>query len=965
MLGPLMVTAVNQPAVFRTDALRVLLAYLAAHQGVPQRRDTLAGLLSPDRPNKEALTYLRNRLSRLRKVIGDDTAVPSYLHIDRKQITLRTGDDIFIDIVQFENALKAVETHPHRQLAGCPTCLAHLENAASLVRGELLAGLNFPSETWETWLINQREHIQQRALEGMSWLRDAKMTLGEWTAVLDIAQRQLSLEPWQEAAHRAIMQAHAQLGDRNAALAQFEQCQKILWDELGVEPEKETIVLFESQKAEGRGQRSSLILHPSSFQNNLPVQTTRFFGREAEQAQLLERLVDPTYRLITLVGVGGNGKTRLAIEVGRQVKASFPDGAWFVSLDAARGDAEQIKIAIGEAIGLGQMGRQLTGEQVLALLRDKRVLLILDNCEVVLDELDFISEWLKRLPQIAILATSREPLNFQSESIVTLHGLPIGVEPGMAAEAMFAERGQMARIDFALTAENRAQVRQICELVEGSPLGIGLAAAWVNQRSLTQIIEEIGRSLDILSTRWRDVDARHRSVRAVFETSWHLLKPAEQDVLASLSVFPASFTAVAALEIVDANQRDLTLLLDKSLLQQAGSDRYAMHSLLRQFAAEKLSVGKTAVDQMFVDYFYQYARQHQEDYAQLQPEWRNFLTAVQRAHEHESWQDVIHFTQLLDEPWFRQIRLNDMREGLKLGVNAALTLHDQPTLAKLLLRLGEIEIELNDYDMAETHLADALILSLRIQDSLGVAQAKYLIGRIKMEQSLDEQAISLYKDAKQIFEEQSDELGVAKALNLLAVCQIKNNKDFELAKTFLEESATIQQQIPFTIHYIETLRYLARINTRLEKLDKAEMQLIEAENVSQQLEDLGELAAVLYEQLILWKFREQPDKALSVGYQSLEILRKLGSLRWEALVKTQLALLHQSKQAFQEAESLFLDGLQIFNETNDVYEEAFSHYYLYKLYAETGQEAQSLEAKKKGAQLNLEVQNRFLNQQFK
>ena len=573
LLGPLQVRVGADTAVFRTDAERVLLAYLAIQQGRPQRRDTLSGLLSPERPDKDALTYLRNRLSRLRKAIGDETAVPPWFNVDRKQIALRAGDDIVVDVTQFERLLTTVKTHPHRQLAGCPTCMTHLEEVVKLVRGELLTGLNFPSEPWQAWLLAQREHIQQRAQHGMTLLCEAQMVCGEWTAVLDIAQRQLDLEPWLEAAHRAMMQAHFYLGNRNAALTQFEHCKYLLWDELGIDPEEETTALFEKIKADSAGLISSFIRqpqvgHPSSLPNNLPLQTTRFFGREAEKAHLLQRLVDPRFRLITLVGTGGIGKTRLALEVGQQVKLSFPDGVWFVSLDAVNGGAEQIKIAVGEAAGLAQGGKQLTGEQVLAILRDKQMLLIFDNSEVMLDAIAFIPEWLRRAPHIAILATSRESLNFQAESVLLLDGLPTGEDEMSAAEALFAERGRMARDDFTVTAVNLSHVRHICQLVDGSPLGIALAAAWVRRRSLPQIIESIGQSLDFLSTHLRDVDPRHRSMRAVFETSWQLLTMGEQAVLAALSVFPTSFTAVAAAKVTAATLFDLDLLCEKSLLQQ-------------------------------------------------------------------------------------------------------------------------------------------------------------------------------------------------------------------------------------------------------------------------------------------------------------------------------------------------------------------------------------------------------------
>ncbi len=962
MLGPLKVTIGGETAVFRTDALRTLLAYLAAHQGTPQRRDTLAGLLSPDRPDKEALTYLRNRLTRLRDALGDDAATPPWFDVDRKQITLRTGDDIVIDVMQFAQYLATVQTHPHRRLAGCPTCLAQLDTAVNLVRGELLAGLNFPSDTWEAWLTAQREHVQQRTLEAMTLLREARLARGEWTAVLDIAQRQLNLEPWLEAAHRAMMQAHTHLGDRNAALAQFEQCQQQLWDELGVEPEEETAVLYEKIKAAD----GDVIRYPLSVADNLPLQTGKFFGREQEQAQLLQRLVDPAYRLITLVGTGGIGKTRLSLEVGKQVKMSFPDGVWFVPLDAAKGGAEQIKIAVGEAAGLGQDGKQLTGEQVLAILRDKQMLLILDNCEVVLDDIAFIPEWLKRAPQVAILATSREPLNFQAESVMVLDGLPTGRAEMRAAEAMFAERGRMARDGFAVTAANLAQVRHICALVDGSPLGIALAAAWVRRRSLAQIIDSIDQSLDFLSTRLRDVDPRHRSMRAVFETSWQLLEAKEQAVLAALSVFPTTFTAVAAAEVAGAALLDLDLLCEKSLLQQQHEpQRYVMHSLVRQFAADKLASRKTAVDRAFVNYFYQFARDHQHDYAVLQPEWRNFSAGIIKAHALAAWPLVLDFVQVLDEPWFRQIRFNDMREGLTLAVEAASALQDQPALARTLLRLGEIETELNDYAAAETHLAEAMQHLTRLEDGLGIAQAKYLYGRIKNEQAQDDQALNLFEASRRLFEEENDWLGIAKNLNLIAVCHIKKSRDFQTACIYLEQSVALQQKLPLSSSYVETLRYLARVKAMLEEDDTAENYLIEALNVSRQQENIGEHAAVLYERVFLCKKRNQLDEALAFGYECLDSFRKLGSLRWEALIKTQLGLLHQAKQDYQQGLALLTSGLQIFSELGDLYEQAYSHYYLYKLYAEIDNSEQSLIAKQHARQLNLELNDAQLKERLK
>ncbi|MCA9962085.1 MAG: tetratricopeptide repeat protein, partial [Anaerolineales bacterium] len=826
-------------------------------------------------------------------------------------------------------------------------CLAQLQTAVNLVRGELLAGLNFPSDTWEAWLIAQREHVQQRVLEAMTHLREAQIARGEWTAVLDIAQRQLRQEPWLEAAHRAIMQAHYHLGSRNMALAQYEQCELLLWDELGVEPEAETQYLRQQIFDDG------LMRVETAVPDNLPLQPTRFFGRESEQKQLLQRLVDPGYRLITLIGTGGIGKTRLALEAGRQVKASFADGVWFVSLDAIKGGAEQIKIAIGEAAGLGLAEKQSTGEQVLALLREKQLLLILDNCETALNDLAFIPEWLKRAPRLAILATSREPLNFQAESVLALDGLPIGREEMSAAEAMFAEHGQMARDEFVITAENLPQVRHICQLVDGSPLGIALAAAWVRRRSLTQIVAGINHSLDFLSSRLRDADPRHRSMQAVFETSWQLLEANEQAVLAALSVFPTTFTAVAAQSVAGASQFDLDLLCEKSLLQQHHeSERYALHSLLRQFAADKLAARTPHIEHGFVDYFYQFAHEQQSNYARLQPEWPNLLTAVSKAHALAKWQVVLDFVRTLDKPWFRQIRFNDMRQGLLLAVEAATTLQDQPALAQMLLRLGEIETELNDYTLAESHLAQAMQLLTRLEDGLGIAQAKYLYGRIYSEQSQDDKALQHFTEAKRIFAEEEDSLGVARNLNLIALCHMKQNPDFQAAQAHLQQSVAIQSHLPPSATYIEALRYLARVKGVLGEYGAAEGFLIEAAKVSHILQDKGEYAAVLFDRIVLCRRQNQLETALQFATECLDLFQKLGSLRWEALVKTQLAILHQAKNNHQHALQLFRDGLQIYVELGDLYEQAYSHYYLFKLYGEIGATEQGQRAKQQALQLN-------------
>ncbi|MEZ4662978.1 MAG: hypothetical protein R2911_35975 [Caldilineaceae bacterium] len=595
---------------------------------------------------------------------------------------------------------------------------------------------------------------------------------------------------------------------------------------------------------------------------------------------------------------------------------------------------------------------------MLALLRAKQMLLILDNCEGVLEELGFIPSWLNRARGLVMLATSRESLNFQAESVMLLEALEIGAQ-GIVngklltvngelqmgpSEAMFAEQARMARDGFAVTAENLGQVRRICELVDGLPLGIALAAAWVRRRSLAQIIDSIGQSLDFLSTRLRDGDPRHRSMRAVFETSWRMLEAEEQAVLAALSVFPTSFTAEAAARVAGATLFDLDLLCEKSLLQQQHeAERYVMHALVRQFAAEKLAVRKRAVEEAFVEYYFGYARANHADYGQLQPEWSNFSGAITKAHALEAWQTVLDFAQVLDEPWFRQVRFGEMRAGLALALEAAAKLGDDK--ARVLLRLGEVAMELNAYAEAEAHLARALDGFMHLEEGAGIAQAKYLLGRIKNERAQDGEALTLFTESRRIFEEEGNALGVARNLNLMAVCHVKMHRDFQTAHAYLAQSVALQSQLPLSPSYVETLRNLARVKSRTDAYADAERCLMEALRVSRQLGDIGEYAAVLYEQTTLCKMQGEIEAALVLGQECLENFRKLGSLRWEALVKTQLGLLQQANQNLAEGLALLNDGLQIFHELDDRYEQAYSYYYLSKLYTEMDKPKQSLYAK--------------------
>jgi predicted ATPase len=325
------------------------------------------------------------------------------------------------------------------------------------------------------------------------------------------------------------------------------------------------------------------------------MQITPFVGREAEIAALCDLLQSEDVRLVTIVGAGGMGKTRLAIEVAARLNEKFPDGVYFVPL-APLGSARQIVHVIIGTLGLSLSPGDDPQTELLSYLSDKQLLLLLDNFEHLAAGAPLLNAILAASPGVRLLTTSREKLNLTSETVYSITGLAY-TDWGTPEEALSSSAGQLflqsaqrTRPGFELNQENLRSVSRICRLVEGMPLGILLATAWVDVVSTAEIAAEIKKSLDFLETKMQDVPDRQRSVRAVFETSWERLTQAERALFEHLSVFRGGFTYPAAQEVTGASARDLAGLVNKSFLQRdPDTGRYGVHELLRGYAGERLS----------------------------------------------------------------------------------------------------------------------------------------------------------------------------------------------------------------------------------------------------------------------------------------------------------------------------------------------------------------------------------------
>lgn len=590
---------------FESDKVRALLAYLAVESDRPHRRETLIGLLWPDCTEEAARHNLSQALFNLRLAVGDHTAKPPYLLISRDAIQFNRESDYSLDVDQFNDDFHGWEQdqNQNQENVDPSTLLLRPEDMVRLYRGEFLRGFSLgDTAAFEDWILVQRESMRQHTMDALAYLANENERRGDLQAARSHLSRQLELDAWREEVHYQLMHVLALDGQRSAALVQYENCRRVLAQELGVEPSAKTRDLYEQIRLSTfKGKDLPTAGAPTTPIHNLPAALTPFFGRERELAELKVLIQDPEVRCITLVGPGGIGKTRLALEAADQSTSGFAHGCSFVALASAATVGTVIP-AIANAIHFAFHGPSEPKRQLINYLRGRQILLVVDNVEHLLAEdphrgtiADLLMEILQGANQIKLLVTSREAMNLQGEWPFQVRGLSFPsteTADGLGeyeAVALFLQRARRAHPEFAVDQEEMPGVARLCRLVEGLPLAIELAATWVRLLSPGEIAAEIESNLDFLSAHTRDLPDRHKSMRAVFDHSWEVLSAEEKQVLSRLSVFRGGFQREAAEQVAGASLPVLSSLLIRSFLRRTASGRYDLHELIRQYAGSKLA----------------------------------------------------------------------------------------------------------------------------------------------------------------------------------------------------------------------------------------------------------------------------------------------------------------------------------------------------------------------------------------
>ncbi|MBI5302772.1 MAG: tetratricopeptide repeat protein [Chloroflexi bacterium] len=602
LFGSFRVERDTQTIHLPTRKVESLLAYLVLHPE-PHAREKLAALLWGDSTDELARRSLRTALSSVRQSLGDDVVLA-----DRETVQLNPDFSIWVDAREISDFRFQIA-----DLGSSQSTIENLQSEIDLYRGDLLA------EFYDDWILPERERLRAIYIDALLQLTQHRRAKSEYTRAIEFAQKILATDSANEKAYQHIIFCLVATGDRIGALKQYDECAKKLRDELGVEPSQETIALRNRIEQDLFGSKSR-----EALLTNLPHPLTSFIGREKEISEVKHLLTQ--HRLVTLTGSGGCGKTRLAIEVAGELVESFRQGVWWVDL-APLSDASHVPQAIAQSLGVREAANQSLQETLVNVIRDKHLLLVLDNCEHLITACAGLADkLLSACIELKIFATSRESLGITGEVAWRVPSFAVpDVEQFPSLEQLmqydviqlFVQRAMAVVPQWRLNG-NAPSVARMCARLDGIPLAIELAAVRVKVLSVEQIAARLDDRFNLLTMGSRAALARQQTLRATIDWSYDLLSDAERILLQRLSVFAGGWTLEAA-ESVCSDQYAviserhspaenwipntsildlLSHLVNKSLVlagEVNGETRYRMLETIRQYTREKLDASNQSV----------------------------------------------------------------------------------------------------------------------------------------------------------------------------------------------------------------------------------------------------------------------------------------------------------------------------------------------------------------------------------
>jgi predicted ATPase/DNA-binding SARP family transcriptional activator/DNA-binding CsgD family transcriptional regulator/Flp pilus assembly protein TadD len=803
-------TRIIEEGAWRLRKAANLVKLLALSPGHRLHREQIMDVLWPDLGRRAASNNLRVVVHAARRALDLDTnAASDYLTLQGEQLALCPGEQLWVDVEAFEEA--AAIARRSQELAAYRTAL------------DLYAGDLLPEDRYEEWAEDHRRRLRETYLSLLLGLARLHEERGEYYLAAEALRGVVSQEPTNEESHADLMRLYALSDRRGEAMAQYERLREVMSAHLGAEPSSATRRLRDEIAAgtlsRAHPTRSSPEEQSDAGKHNLPAPRTSFVGRERETVEVKRNLA--MTRLLTLIGTGGSGKTRLALKVAGDLVGAYPDGVWLVEL-APLSEGALVPQVVAGTLGVQEQSERPLLESLIDALGDKQMLLVLDNCEHLIDATVRLAETLlDSCPRLRVLATSREPLGVTGELSWLVPSLSApdarqspSVEELEAYESarLFADRASERHPGFELTPENATAVGLVCARLEGIPLAIELAAARVGMLSAEQISERLGHPLKVLSGGRRLADQRHQTLRAALDWSYELLSEPEQVLFGRLSAFAGGFTLKAA-ESVGAGggieEEDvlelLSHLVDKSLvLAKESWERGARYRLLepvRQYAREKLEDGgeAEAVGRRHAEFFLALAEEAELELSRpRQAEWLDRLET-----EHDNLRAALTWALELEVDlgprmagalcrfWHTRGYLSEGRRYLEEAV-ARSDAVSATVRAKALDGLGWIAEPQGDYERARVAYEQSLELYRSSNDRRGVANALGDLGSLALDRGDYEQAYSLLEESLTLHRELGSKEEVVGVLNGLGVLASANG-DRERSVSYFREALTLSR----------------------------------------------------------------------------------------------------------------------------------------------------------------------------
>ncbi len=891
LLGAPLVELAGDPVQFGRRKALALLAYLA-ETAESHRREFLATFFWPDLDRKRGLAALRRTLVTLTRNLED------HLEADRSSMGLRHSSDLKVDV-------RIVGRVVQRYLSGGRVrepdedALAQLEEAADLYRDDFLAGFSLPdSESFDEWQFSQTERYrrdQGRILEALALGHRRR---GRPQRAIEFTQRWLQQDRLAEEVHRLLMELYLDSGERSEALRQYERCRAVLRQELQIEPDDETRGLYERiRSGEAPPRRTERVsaapVAPSPSRARLrviPEAATPIVGRQSEVTELTERLSGQNCRLLTLVGPGGIGKTRLALELAQGLDESFADGVCFVPLAAAT--PKTMLLTIAETLGLALDPKGASEAQLISFLRDRHLLLILDNFEQLVSEAALVSRLLRNCPRLLVVSTSRERLNLKGEWVHSIRGLEVPeVGPDArppeeyGAVQLFQEAARRTAGDFELTPEVAPWVVRICRQVAGLPLAIELAATWLRVLQVEEIAREIQQNVDFLTSTSPDLPERHRSLRAVFQSSLELLSEPERDLMLALSEFRGGLTREAAEKVAGASLTLLASLLDKSLLSRSGHGRYQTHELIRQFAAEEQQRNAEAREQL--------QTRHAEYYLRL-------LTSRAEHFAGEKMRDVL-------------AELSRDADNLRAAWDWALARKRLDLVEESLEAAHEFYQLANRFGEGEEMMGGALEVLSRKEQPLEWARVAARQGRFNNRLGRYRRAQQLLEDSLSVLESLQVPEEIAFTQTALSVVFFHLG-EFDRARSLAESSVNRWRGLDQPHGLANALVQYGRTQGFTGEVEHAKQIINEAYQLFEKFQDYNGMARCLNNLANLYYLSGHQEESIRLFQKCLATFTQLGDRRGLAFCFSNLGVVLQDLGKHEEAKRLSLKALGLFRE---------------------------------------------------